>query len=51
MSGGTDESTGIDASNQISSAAAEIVSSAKYKVKVTNKDPEGYINEIYIERK
>lgn len=49
--GGTDESTGIDASNEISSAAAEIVSSAKYKVKVTNKDSEGYINEIYIERK
>ncbi len=37
--------------SQISSAAAEIVSSGKYKVKVTNKDAEGYILDIYIERK
>lgn len=46
----TDTPLGSINSSEISSAAADIVSSAKYKVKVTSKDSEGYIIDIFIER-
>lgn len=48
---GLETSGGEEASSKISSVAAEIVSSGKYKVTATHKDAEGYIDEIFIERK
>lgn len=45
-----DSPLGEKSSSLISSAAADIVSSGKYKVKVTRKDAEGYILDIFIER-
>ncbi len=47
--GGASQDLGDD-STQITSQAADIVSSAKYKVTVTEKDSEGYVSAISIVR-